>query len=128
MKKQIIVKQKHRVSNERNIMYQGVCEFERMDDGIKLSYHEQDSEADVQVVAYKEHMEITRQGETKSTLTFMPKQKSSGILSSAYGDLHVDIYTYKYSKKDNVITLEYDILCDEEVSGGYHIIWNIKEG
>lgn len=129
MKKTITVKQKHRYTKETNLMYRGAGEFERKNDCIKLNYLENNKPMDVQVevTAYHDHMELKRTGELVSHLNFVPKQKTKGTLTSEYGDIDIDLFTYKYIRKDNVITLEYDIMNGDEVSGGYHIIWNIKE-
>lgn len=129
MKKKITVKRKHRYTNERDVLYQGPSEFDRIEHGIKLQYQEKNKEACVQVevLAYDDHIELKRQGETASSLQFIQGKKTKGVLSSQYGDLDIDLYTYQYICKDQVITLEYDICNGEEVTGGYRIIWNIKE-
>lgn len=129
MKKKVTVKRKHRYTLESDLMYRGISEFERKDDCIKLRYMEKNIplEVQVEVDAYLDHMELRRYGETKSNLLFKEKETTKGILSSAYGDIDIDLYTYRYIRKDTVITLEYDILSAGEVSGGYHIIWNMKE-
>lgn len=129
MKKKVTVKRKHRYTLERDIMYRGVSEFERKDDCIKLRYVEKNIplEVQVEVDAYRDHIEIRRFAETESNLLLKEKETTKGILSSAYGDIEIDLYAYRYIRKDCVITLEYDILSGGEVSGGYHIVWNIKE-
>lgn len=129
MKKRITVKRKHRYTNERDILYQGVCDFHKKSDGITLQYREDDKDASVQVevFAYDNHIELKRRGETISHLCFEKGKNTKGTLTSQYGDLDIDLYTYQYIRKDQVITLEYDILNGEEVTGGYRIIWNIKE-
>lgn len=129
MKKVFLVKQQHRYTNERNVMYRGQGVYEHKNGCIRLYYEEQNkpSVISVEVKAFEDYMELSRSGETKSTLCFKPKEKTMGTLSSVYGDIDIELYTYNYIRKDNVIRLEYDILNGEEVSSGYHIIWNIKE-
>lgn len=129
MKKRITVKRMHRHTKERDILYQGLSDFEKKNDCIKLSYQEENKEASVSVVvfAYQDHMELRRQGETSSSLCFIKGQRTKGVLSSPYSDIDIDLLTYQYICKENIITLEYDILNGEEVTGGYRIIWNIKE-
>lgn len=129
MKKKVTVKRKHRYTQESDILYRGTGEYERKDGCIKLRYTEKNIPLDIQVEvdAFQDHIELKRSGETKSNLYFKEKETTKGVLSSTYGDMDIDLYTYRYIRKDNVITLEYDILSAGEVSGGYHIIWNIKE-
>lgn len=129
MRKKVTVKRKHRYTLERDLMYRGASEWMRKDDCIKLHYLEKNKPLDVvvEVDAYKDHMELRRSGETKSKLLFKEKETTKGILSSEYGDIEIDLYTYRYIRNDTVIMLEYDILSAGEVSGGYHIIWDIKE-
>lgn len=129
MKKKVTVKRMHRYTKERDVLYQGMSEFEKKMDCIKLSYQEENKEASVMVeaLAYRDHMELRRHGETSSCLHFEKGKKTKGVLTSPYGDIDIDLFTYQYICKDHVITLEYDILNQTEVTGGYRIIWNIKE-
>jgi len=129
MKKKITVKRKHRYTNERDVLFQGLSDFEKHQDCIKLIYQEKNNEAQVQVAvsAYKDHMEIHRQGETSSILMFEEGKRSKGVLTSPYGDMDIDLYTYRYIWKDTVITLEYDVMQGDAVIGGYRILWSIKE-
>ena len=129
MKKKVTVKRMHRESKARDVLYKGISDFEKKNDCIKLSYQEENKEASVLVeaFAYPNYMELHRHGETASTLRFEKGKKTKGVLTSPYGEIDIDLFTYQYIRKDGVITLEYDILNQEEVTGGYRIIWNIKE-
>lgn len=129
MKKMFIVKQIDRYTNERKEMYRGRGIYEHKKDCISLYYEEQNKPCaiSVEVNVFHDAMKLSRSGEIKSTLYFKQGEKTKGVLSSAYGDIEIELYTYTYIHKDNVIQLEYDVLHGDEVSGGYHITWNIKE-
>lgn len=129
MRKRIIVKRKHRYLHEVDVMYKGHCDFEHKDGCIKLQYREENNEGYclVEVLAHKDFMMIKRHGETASELTFRMDETTKGYLNSAYGTIDIDIKTFKYIRKENVITLEYDIETGGSVANGYHIVWNIKE-
>ncbi len=129
MKKQITVKRLHRYQKTRDILYQGIAEFTKQEHGIILRYQENNKEANVQceVHARHDHIDIKRSGETTSTLHFEAGKRTKGILSSPYGDIDIDLHTYRYQYHDDVITLEYDIYNGNEIIGGYRIIWSIKE-
>ncbi len=130
MKKQIIVKRYHRYDKTRDVLYRGSCEFEKKDHSIILRYQENNKDANVtcEVIAACDHIEIKRSGETKSTLYFEAGKQTKGILTSPYGEIEITLFTYRYLRKENVITLEYDILHGENIDSGYRILWSIKEG
>lgn len=129
MKKQLIVKRKHRYQEERDILFQGIGDVLLTKDGIKLIYQEKNKEACVmvEVNADKNRLSIQRSGETKSVLPFALQQKTTGVLTTPYGEITIDLFTHRYICKHNIITLEYDIYNEEECVGGYRIIWSIKE-
>ncbi len=129
MKKQLIVKRKHRYQDERDILFQGIGDVLQTQDGIKINYQEKNKEAcvEVEVNADEKGLSIQRNGETKSILPFVLKQKTTGVLTTPYGEITIDLFTHRYICKHNIITLEYDIYNEEECVGGYRIIWSIKE-
>lgn len=129
MKKQILVKRKQCYTKQRDILYQGDAVVERTGDGWKLCYREETKEARVQVevIAAVTGMEIHRQGECESRLLFERGKRTKGWLTSAYGTIDIDLDTKKYICRDQMITLVYDIYHGDALSGGYQIIWKIKE-
>lgn len=130
MEKQIIVKRCHRYNHTRDVLYRGSCEYTKKDHGIILRYRENNKDANVtcEVFAASDHMEIRRSGETSSTLRFEAGKPTKGILTSPYGEIEIELYTYRYICREHVITLEYDINHGEDINTGYRILWNIKEG
>lgn len=128
MKKNIKVNQKHRYTKKRNVMYNGAASLQNKSDCLLVEYEEVHSHTKVLLWAYDSHMELKRNdSEMCTALTFAPNKKTMGTITSMYGVIEVEIFTYKYIKKQDVIALEYDVLVKDEVSDGYAIIWNMKE-
>lgn len=127
MKKYLKVKQKHRYTNEKNVMFEGHGRFEKKGSVIHISYVENDQKTTVKVSANEEELHLVREGEFQTDLHFRHKQKTQGSVLSEFGTITLEIYTHKYIRKENVIALEYDILSGGEVTDGYRILWIVKE-
>ena len=129
MKKHVLVKRKHRYTQERDILYQGSCNIEKNGDGWRCRYVQESKETSVQIeiITTKTGMEIHSQGETESRLIFERGKRTKGWLKSDYGTIDIDLDTIKYICRDQMITMVYDIYHGDVLSGGYQIIWNIKE-
>ncbi len=130
MQKLITVKRFHRYEHTRDIIYRGECEYHKQNDCIILRYWENNKEAKThcEIIAAADHMEIRREGETVSTLYFEVNKQSKGVLTTPYGNIEIGIYTYRYIRRENVITLEYDLMENDRPFSGYQMLWNIKEG
>lgn len=130
MQKLITVKRFHRYEHTRDIIYRGECEYHKQNDCIILRYWENNKEAKThcEIIAAADHMEIRREGETASTLYFEVDKQSKGVLTTPYGNIEIGIYTYRYIRRENVITLEYDLMENDRPFSGYQMLWNIKEG
>lgn len=129
MEKKLKVKQQHRYTQQRQLLYDGKAEFHRDGNHVRISYKEDDSGSNVLLDADEKMLELERIGtDIHTKLTFMNKERSKGSIVSEYGTIELEVHTYKYIKKENVIALEYDILVDGEVTDGYRIIWSLQEG
>lgn len=126
MKKHLTVKQKHRYTNEKNLMFEGHVNLVKNGSSQCIEYVEKDG-ASVKVIADDEGLHIKRKGEVITNLHFEMNEKTSGSVLSEFGTIDLEIYTYKYIRKDNIIALEYDILSGGEVTDGYRILWILKE-
>ena len=126
MKKHLTVKQKHRYTNEKNLMFEGHVNLARNGSSLRIEYVEKDG-ASVKVIADDEGLHIERKGEVITNLHFEMNEKTDGSVLSEFGTIDLEIYTYKYIRKDNIIALEYDILSGGEVTDGYRILWILKE-
>lgn len=129
MKKQVLVKRKHRYTQERDILYQGSCTAEKNVDGWTYHYVQESKETRVQIeiITTETGMEIHSQGETESRLIFEAGKRTKGWLTSEYGTIDIDLNTIKYICRNQMITLVYDIYHGDLLSGGYQIIWKFKE-
>ena len=103
--------------------------MEKNDDGWTCQYVQESKETTVQIriIATKTTMKIHSQGETESMLVFEAGERTKGWLTSDYGTIDIDLDTIKYICRDQMITLVYDIYHGDVLSGGYQIIWKLKE-
>ena len=127
MKKHLTVKQKHRYTNEKNLMFEGHVNLVKKGSSLCMEYVEKDGVAFVKITADDEGLHIERKGEVMTNLHFQMNEKTCGSVLSEFGTIDLEIYTYKYIRKDNIIALEYDILSGGEVTDGYRILWILKE-
>lgn len=128
MKKKLTVKQKHRYTHQSNPLYSGKADFVKSKNATRISYIEDGSACKVMLEVNEQQAVLERIGNDLHTkLTFRNKERSDGFIATPYGTIDIQVYTYKYRKKDDVIAIEYDILVNEEVSDGYCMIWNMKE-
>ncbi len=128
MKKYVVVRQKHRFTKERKIMFQGSADVHKEVHHMRLEYMESDTYTRICIHAYAQELKLYRVGEVKTNLHFIAGKKTFGSIESEYGIIGLQVYTHKYIKKDNVIALEYDIVHDDVVTDSFYIIWDIKEG
>ena len=128
MKKYVTVKQKHRLTKERNLLFQGSADIDKDAHCLCIKYMEQVSHTHVDIYAYEQELKLCRIGEAKTRLHFITGKKTLCSIESEYGVIDLHIYTHKYIRKDNVIAIEYDIVHDDVVTDGFYIIWNIEEG
>lgn len=127
MKKHILVRQQHRYTKERFILFDGIAEYQKNDDSIIILYKENDTKANVKIVAEDNVLKIVRKAEAKTTLEFREHKLTTGDVLSEFGCFTLDLHTHNYIKKENIIAIEYDIRSGEEVTDGFRIIWMVKE-
>lgn len=127
MKKHLTVKQKHRYTNEKNLMFEGHVDFVKKGSLMSIAYVEKDQSASVNISADDVELRLERKGEVHTNLCFRHKETTVGSVLSEFGTIDLEIYTHKYIRKDNIIALEYDILSGGEVTDGYRILWILKE-
>ncbi|WP_416325678.1 DUF1934 domain-containing protein [[Eubacterium] hominis] len=127
MKKHLIVKQKDRYTDEKNLMFDGYVDFMKKGSLISIEYVEKDQTTTVKVKADDDELQLERKGEIQTQLLFRHKETTIGSVLSEFGTIELGIYTHKYIRKDNIIALEYDILSEGEVTDGYRILWILKE-
>lgn len=127
MKKHLIVKQKDRYTDEKNLMFDGYVDFMKKGSLISIEYVEKDQTTTVKVKADDDELQLERKGEIQTQLLFRHKETTNGSVLSEFGTIELGIYTHKYIRKDNIIALEYDILSEGEVTDGYRILWILKE-
>lgn len=127
MKKHLIVKQKDRYTDEKNLMFDGYVDFMKKGSLISIEYVEKDQTTTVKVKADDDELQLERKGEIQTQLLFRHKETTIGSVLSEFGTIELEIYTHKYIRKDNIIALEYDILSEGEVTDGYRILWILKE-
>lgn len=128
MKRQVIVKQQHRYTKERNILFNGVADCRVDDRLLVIEYLEDNTKADVHIEADDVGLMIYRHGEVETRLRFQKGITMQGEVMSEFGSFYLDLYTHNYIKRDTVIAVDYDVISNDEVSDGYYIIWTIKEG
>ena len=126
MKKKLHVKHKHRYNLEEAVLYNGEATFNIYDDYEELLYKEGDG-ANVRVQLYEDFMKIIRNGEIVSNLKFINNEKTKNILTTPYGDLEIEIYTYTYERENSKIIVEYDVLSSNEEQDGYRIEFTLEE-
>ena len=126
MKKYLTVKQTHRYTNEKNLMFQGHANYEQKAYGLCISYKE-DEQTSVTVMIQDDEISIKREGEFITSLMFRNLEKTQGSVLSEFGTIDLEIYTHKYIRKENIVALEYDILSGGNVTDGYRILWITKE-
>ena len=127
MKKHLIVKQKDRYTDEKNLMFDGYVDFMKKGSLISIEYVEKDQTTTVKVKADDDELQLERKGEIQTQLLFRHKETTIGSVLSEFGTIELGIYTHKYIRNDNIIALEYDILSEGEVTDGYRILWILKE-
>ena len=127
MKKHLIVKQKDRYTDEKNLMFDGYVDFMKKGSLISIEYVEKDQTTTVKVKADDDELQLERKGEIQTQLLVRHKETTIGSVLSEFGTIELGIYTHKYIRKDNIIALEYDILSEGEVTDGYRILWILKE-
>lgn len=129
MKKKLTVKQKHLYTQQSKILYSGTMDLYKKDNHARISYIEDGNACKVMLDSDENMLNLERiSTDIHTRLSFINKEYTSGSIESAYGVIDVQIYTHKYIRKDDVIALEYDILINGEVTDGYRIIWNYREG
>lgn len=126
MEKEIVVKQKHRYTGKREMMYKGKADFIKNEDGFCLVYEEQ-PHVFVKVSAYEDYLEIERKAEVHSHLCCHAKTVGKAVIASEYGEFELEIKTHRYIRKEHSIAVSYDIIQGNEASDGFTIIWTIED-
>ena len=126
MKIKLIQKRTDLSFDERLIVHNGEAFLKKDNKTMYIEYVDNDG-AKVEVMAEEDKLSITRGGENRSELVYIPKQKTDGKIISEYGVLPIELYTHKYIMNHNVISIEYDIVISGEITDRFRMIWNIKE-
>lgn len=128
MKHVISIKQKNLKTGEEHLLCDQICDLTKNQKDYSFSYHElKPFDGKVEIKGNEKGCTIFRNAENKSTLHFMEKKKTKGMIESVYGIFEVDLFTRHYILKDEIIALEYDVLNQDEVLESYRMMVKIKK-
>lgn len=123
----IRVRNRHRYTNEENIIFEGDAIILLMDDCIEIKYFEDDKNF-VKAIAHKDYFQLFRQTvELTSNMLFIEKEKTKNKFSTVYGDVEIEIETIKYINDKNRFIIEYDILDSSNEKDGYEVIFEVED-
>lgn len=127
MNKNISIVQVNVNTDEEIILYEGICSYLVKDDEIQINYSEVESNITVQINANSQSLSLQRDGELQTNLLFIEHKTTSNQVVSPYGLVEVTIYTYRYIYEEDVLSVDYDIVNNEETTDSYQIIFQIEE-
>lgn len=127
MNKNISIVQVNVNTDEEIMLYEGICSYIVKNDEIQINYSEVETNIEIQINANVESLRLKRDGELQTSLLFVEHKTTSNQLISPYGPVEVSIYTYRYVNEEGVLSVDYDIVNNEETTDSFQIIFQIEE-
>lgn len=128
MKYKVSVKQKNLTTKEEVLLCDQILEAEKNVHDFHFSFEEKKPYmGTVEIKGDDKGCTIYRNCENRSTLDFVLKQKTKGLIESQYGILEIGLYTRHYDQKEEMITLIYDVMHESHVVESYRLSIKIRK-
>lgn len=102
-----------------------IADFIETNGRMNFRYQEKLDDANVQIMAEADNVEIVRHGEAISHIRLKLEAIDKVLIDSPFGQMEMESYTINIVKSPNVLLVEYQLLQEKQVIGHFKITWQI---
>ena len=115
-----------KLDSHNNLTEINICDMVNKLERLAFRYNETSTNAHCFIIYEDGVATIKREGEVKSELRLIAKEKTTAKVITPYGEMDMQIYTYDIQKTVDMFRVDYAIIENEKVVSRFDINWTFQ--